>query len=500
LTSTLRHRFARILAGVVCAVSCTAARLEATAFQVTFSPTVSGKSFEGRVYVFLSAREMDGPPPGPNWFKPDPLFARDVKDWRPGQALVIDDQALGFPMPLRKVPAGSYWALAVMDFNRGEQSFSAAAGNGYSKPLRVQIDPGAPKPIDLRIDQVVPSRKFSESASVKLVDIESKLLSQFHGRSTHLRATVVLPASYERSPRKRYPVIYEIPGFGGNHLMVQHLPARSTDVAGSEMLHVMLDPSCALGHHVFADSANNGPCGRALIEELIPQIEKQFRAIAAPGARFLTGHSSGGWSSLWLQVTYPDFFGGVWSTSPDPVDFRDFQRINIYDPRSNFFTDEAGKARPIARMNGKPVLFYKPFSDMEVVMGHGGQLSSFEAVFSPRGADGRPKQLWNRSSGQIDPQVARSWEKYDIRLVLERNWSSLGPKLAGKLHVYTGSEDTFYLEGAVALLKESLARLGSDAVVEIIPGRNHGTLRDSAMRERIAKEMAAAFRRRQDAH
>jgi hypothetical protein len=194
-------------------------------------------------------------------------------------------------------------------------------------------------------------------------------------------------------------------------------------------------------------------------------------------------------------VTYPDFFGGVWSTSPDPVDFRDFQRINIYNSQSNFFADESGKPRPLARMNGKPVLFYKPFSDMEVVMGHGGQLSSFEAVFSPRGADGRPQQLWNRMTGRIDPQVARSWEKYDIRLVLERNWKTLGPKLAGKLHVYTGSEDTFYLEGAVALLKASLAKLGSDAVIEIVPGRDHGTLRDEAMRQRIAREIAAAFRR-----
>ena len=158
------------------------------------------------------------------------------------------------------------------------------------------------------------------------------------------------------------------------------------------MIYVMLDPNCRTGHHVFADSANNGPYGQALIEELIPHIETKFRALARPSARFLTGHSSGGWSSLWLQVTYPDFFGGIWSTAPDPVDFRDFQMIDLYAAGTNMFTDDKGQRRPIARSNGKPSLYYKPFSDMEDVMGRGGQLYSFEAVFSQRGPDGQPLQ------------------------------------------------------------------------------------------------------------
>jgi S-formylglutathione hydrolase FrmB len=226
---------------------------------------------------------------------------------------------------------------------------------------------------------------------------------------------------------------------------------------------------------------------------LIPEIERRYRALGKPAARLLTGHSSGGWSSLWLQVTYPDSFGGVWSTAPDPVDFRDFQRIDLYKEGVNMFTDEKGRDRPLARANRKPVLFYRAFSDMEVVMGHGGQLASFEAVFSERGPGGQPRRLWDRKTGAVDPAVARSWEKYDIRLVLERNWKTLGPKLAGKLHVYMGSEDTFYLEGATVLLKESLKKLGSDAVVEIFPGKNHGSLLDRKLRERIAREMAERF-------
>src|SRR4029079_6500527 len=164
---------------------------------------------------------------------------------------------------------------------------------------------------------------------------------------------------------------------------------------------------------------------------------------------------------------YPDFFGGVWSTAPDPVDFRDFQQINLYAPGVNMFTDEEGLPRPLARNGQRPTGFYKPFSDMEVVMGHGGQLQSFEAVFGAKGEDGKPVQLWDRQTGKVNGDVAKSWEPYDIRLRLERHWKELGPKLAGKLHVYMGSEDTFYLEGATILLKESLAKLGSDAVVEI---------------------------------
>jgi S-formylglutathione hydrolase FrmB len=259
-----------------------------------------------------------------------------------------------------------------------------------------------------------------------------------------------------------------------------------------DLIRVVLDPDCGTGHHVFADSATNGPRGKALVEEFIPYLEKTFSLVADPPARLLNGHSSGGWSSLWLQVTYPDFFGGTWSTSPDPVDFRDFQRIDIYAPGENMYRDRKGDRRPIARMGGQATIFYDSFSRMEEVIGHGGQLGSFEAVFSPVGTDGNPRKLWNRASGAIDPEVAKAWETYDIRLVLERGWPTLGPKLAGKIHVITGSLDTFYLEGAAQLLKVSLDALKSDAVVEIVPERDHSTILDSKLAERIDREIKAA--------
>jgi S-formylglutathione hydrolase FrmB len=341
---------------------------------------------------------------------------------------------------------------------------------------------------------VYEERPFKETDRVKLVDVESKLLTAFHKRPTRMRAGVILPESYAKEPARRYPVVYEIPGFSGTHHSALRQPASVTKRDGVEVLHVVLDPSCHHGHHVFADSANNGPVGRALIEELIPAIESKFRAVAKPEARLLTGHSSGGWSSLWLQVTYPDYFGGCWSTAPDPVDFRDFQRIDVYRPGENMFTDASGQKRPLARRGEKPVLWYRDFSDMEEVMGHGGQLASFEAVFSDRGADGKPRRLWDRKSGAIDPDVAKSWEKYDIRLVLERNWAALAPKLSGKVHVYMGDLDTFYLEGATRLLKESQARLKSNLVVELFPGKNHSNLMSTELRQRVSREMAARLR------
>jgi len=461
---------------------------------VTFDQKVTQVPFSGRVYVLLSKQPLKNLPRGPSWFKPEPLFARDVKDWKPGQPCVLGAEALGFPMALRELPKGSYYVQAVMDFDRDSPSFSAAEGNGYGEPVRLDLDASASGPVKLVIDQVYHAPRFQETKCVKLVDIESRLLSEFHGRPVRLRAGVVLPKSYAEDPPRHYPVVYEIPGFSGTHFMAHAAARDATEVAGVEMLYVVLDPSCRWGHHVFADSANNGPCGRALREELIPHIEQAFRGLGVPGARFLTGHSSGGWSSLWLQVAAPDFFGGTWSTAPDPVDFRDFQRVNIYKVGTNLFTDEAGAPRPLASKGGKVVLCYQPFSDMEAVMGHGGQLGSFEAVFSPRGTDGKPRQLWDRASGRIHPEVAKSWERYDIRLVLERNWKTLGPRLAGKIHVYMGADDNFYLDGATKLLKGALASLGSDAVVEVFPGRDHGTLLDRALRARIAKEMAEAFR------
>jgi S-formylglutathione hydrolase FrmB len=449
--------------------------------QLRFSEKAHAAPFTGRVFLLAARNPIKDAPPRQSWFKPFPFFAQDVGDWRPDEPLNLRPR-YAFPHTLDKLPLEQLYIQAVMDLDRGGQHSLTSPGNLYSKA--VLVDPKAPPagPLLLTLDQVIPERPFVETERVKLVEIDSKLLSRFHGKPMKMRAGVVLPKSISANAERRYPIVYEVPGFGGDHFGAFKAATRdATDVDGVDMIHVVLDPSCRLGHHVFADSDNNGPCGQALVDELIPAIEARFRAIGKPAGRFVTGHSSGGWSSLWLQVAYPATFGGVWSTAPDPVDFRDFQRIDLYAPKANTFVDAQGEKRPLARTGGKPSLYYQPFSDMEVVMGRGGQLFSFEAVFSPRGA--------------VDPKIAAHWRRYDIRLILEQHWPKLAPQLAGKLHIYMGAEDTFYLEGATRLLGEALKQLGSDAVVEIVPGRDHGTLMSAAMRQRIAREMAAAFRR-----
>lgn len=464
-------------------------------FQITMAPELRREAVTGRVYVMLGPANGPGEPRfGPNWFQPRPFFAVDAKGWKPGGPLTVGPDAIGFPGRLDTLAPGEYRAQAVVRLNTDTHRIGDGEGNAFGPAVTFTVGPdaAAPSTVVLKVDRLVPPRIFKETERVKLVDVPSPLLSAFHGRPIRHRAAVVLP---EGDPKARRGTLYVIPGFGGDHFGALGMASGRRSSFGRDLVRVLLDPDCGTGHHVFADSATNGPRGRALVEELIPHIEKTFPVITDPRARLLNGHSSGGWSSLWLQVAYPDVFGGTWSTSPDPVDFRDFQQIDLYARDANVFRDAAGARRPLARRGTRPMIWYDDFSKMEDVIGDGGQLHSFEAVFSPRGPDGRPRPLWDRATGAVDPITARAWEPYDVRLVLERNWKDLGPKLRGKLHVVTGGLDTFYLEGAVKLLKESLQALGSDAVVEIVPGRDHGTVLDAELLARFDREMNAAVAR-----
>ncbi len=462
-------------------------------FRLTLDESVRDRPFSGRVYVFLSKGSAE-PRQGPAWFNTEPFLSLDVENWAPGEDRELSSdnpRVLTYPRDFGPVSLSGYRAQAVARFNPWERVVGTGEGNGYSSIVTLN---GASASADLRINQVAPEQPFDETKWTKLFTVRSERLSRFYGRDTFLRASVLLPASYYDEPDRRYPSVFIIPGFGGTHRDgLRDRPVEEHNREGVEFLRVFLDATCPLGHHVFADSANNGPVGHALVEELIPAFEQEYRSVAEPRARFLTGHSSGGWSSLWLQITYPDYFGGTWSTSPDSVDFRDFQRVNVYRAGENLYVDPDGQRRPIARAQGRVVVWLDDFAWMEHVLGHGGQLHSFEAVFSPQGEDGRPRLIWDRETGEIDPEVARTWEQYDIRLILERNWSEVGPRLAGKLHIHMGDQDTFYLEGATVLLKATLEQLGSDAVVEIHRGRDHGTILTEQLRERMRREMTDAF-------
>ena len=314
-----------------------------------------------------------------------------------------------------------------------------------------------------------------------------------------MRAGVVLPPSYGKNTRERYPTVYAVHGYGGSHRTAWGRgPGLTKEMAEGktpEMIYVFLDGSWPMGHHEFADSVNNGPWGHALTSEFIPNLERKFRMDAVPRGRFLTGHSSGGWSTLWLQINYPDFFGGTWSTSPDPVDFRNFTGPDLTKAGQNAYRKADGTPFNLVRLRGRELWTFEEYARSERVLGpYGGQMASFEAVFSPRGQDGQPMPLFDRDTGRIDERVAKAWERYDISRLLRNNWKSLGPRLRGKLHIIVGTADTFHLEEAVYLLRDVLKDLGSDARVEFIEGRDHFDLYQGGLAERIAREMYAIAR------
>ncbi|MBI1190135.1 MAG: enterochelin esterase [Tepidisphaera sp.] len=445
-------------------------------FKVTFDKDAISKPYSGRVYVVLSIDSGEPRRRMGDWMHPGQVFALDVKDIVPGASVEIDQAGLAFPKSWVDAMGPNYRVQAVAKVDPDCPRPGDGAGDLYSDVVVASFaKEGGPLELTLKHANVPPA--FKETGRVKLFEMQSPSLSAFYGRPFTLRAGVVLPKDY--NPEHHYPAAYFITGFGGSHRsafglvgMLDHSPAAD------KCLMIVPDPTCGLGHSVFADSANNGPWGKALTEELIPAVEKKYHgpgegtARDATAKRYVFGISSGGWSSLWLQVAYPDVFDGVWSHCPDPVDFHDFQRIDLYAKGANMCKDEKGERRPLARQGGKVTIWYDDFVRQETVLGPGGQIHSFEAVFSPR-EDGRPRPLFDRATGDVDPVTSKAWEPYDINLKLTREWPALKQKLAGKLHIYAGGIDTFYLEGAVKRLKASLEKLGSDAEIRIVDGMPH---------------------------
>lgn len=325
-------------------------------------------------------------------------------------------------------------------------------------------------------------RPLPEIEGIELFQFQSDLLTEFWGRPMFIEAGVVLPPDHDVDSGSS-PVCYSIHGFGGSHrsAWTRGKQIRDQMSAGDypRMIYVFLNAQFSLGHHEFADSVNNGPWGQALTEEMIPALEEKYGAVGEPRGRFLTGHSSGGWSSLWLMVTYPEFFAATFSTAPDSVDFRDFTGINVYD-YDNAYVDPEGEDIQLVRRNGEWAMSIKGYVEREASRkSYGGQFQSFDAVFSPRGEDGRPQEMFDRETGEIDREVANAWKKYDIAMILRDNWETLGPKLKGKIRIYIGTQDTFRLEGAVKLLKHDLEALDSDAEILMVEGRDHGSLFNS---------------------
>lgn len=430
------------------------------------------------------------------------VAAMEVHDLAPGASVLIDADALAFPKGFSKLAAGDYDVQAVLDVNHDYNYSGRGAGDLVSDVTEVPFDSDAAVPTlqlthaltdapqPWSVPEQVPAQKRKQLAKdmqaahahSRPLDFTSPALTAFWGRPIHVQGWVLLPPGYDKNANAHYPTVYFTHGFGGNLAYLTYKAAGVwSDMSSGKtppMIWVFLDESSPTGTHEFADSVNNGPWGTALTTEVIPYLESRYRMDAKASGRFLTGHSSGGWATLWLQVRYPKIFGGTWSTSPDPSDFHDFTGPDLYAPDANVYTRPDGTPYPLVRMKGKVIATFKQFAQLERVLGsYGGQMASFDWVFSPRGADGRPQQMFDRETGKVNPEVVRYWgDHYDIAYRIETQWPRLKPDLDGKIHLIVGTADTFYLDGAAHKLKALLDKVGAHAEVQFLPGKTHGDL------------------------
>jgi len=459
-------------------------------FRVTLGPQATAPA-SGRLLIFLTegtgAPEVDDNP-----FAPKPVYiaATEVTHLESGGSVDVDTDNLAYPEGFSQLKPGDYQAQAVLDVDH-TYNYSGRNSNDLISPVLAlkAWTPGSGSEPSLVLTDHAPERKRPSSltpaeeqaagAHAHLEEFVSPALRKFFGRPITMRAWVILPPGYEASGKERYPTVYWTHGFSATlpyaKLTGESIYTRMAQHKMPPMIWVMLDESWTTGTHEFADSVNNGPWGAALTGDFLPYLEAKYRMDGKVSGRFLEGHSSGGWATLQLQVNYPKIFGGTWSTSPDPSDFHDFTGVDLYAPHANVYHRPDGTAYPLVRDHGQVIATFEQFSKMERVLGdYGGQIASFEWVFSPRGGDGRPLKMFDRDSGDVDPAVVAYWrDHYDLAHKVETEWSTRGPGLRGKIHVYVGTADTFYLDGAAHKFDGVLKGLNAGAHFTYIDGRTH---------------------------
>jgi hypothetical protein len=512
----VRKSHLSLLAAVLFAATSFAQQPQHLFFRVTLGPQIAAPA-SGRLLIFVApgtgAKEVDM-----NQFEPSQVYvtAKEVPYLKPGEAIDVDTDDLAFPSGFSSIKPGDYQAQAVLDVNHSYTYGGRSEGDLISDVVTFKTwTPGEGSEPSLVLADKVPARqapKLPLSPEIQKAaddhtqpaDFISPLLTKFSGRETHIRGWVILPPAYSDS-KEKYPTVYWTHGFGGNFIYAkaqgQMIYARMVEGKMPPMIWVMLDESLATGTHEFADSVNNGPWGAALTTEFIPSLESKYRMDAKVSGRFLEGHSSGGWATLQLQVNYPKIFGGTWSTSPDPSDFHNFSQVDLYAPHANLYRKPDGSAYPIVRDHEKVLATMEELAKQERVLGdYGGQLASFEWVFSPRGADGRPLKMFNRDTGDVDPSVIAYWhDNYDLANIVSTDWATRGKDLKGKIHLIVGTADTFYLDGAAHKFEAILKGLNADPHFTYVDNRTHFDLYKEgddrmALFDKISGEMYAVAR------
>jgi hypothetical protein len=484
-------------------------------FSVSFSKERSAQPLDGRVFVLLSTDPSQEPRMQIDLsVKTQILFGVDVDGLAPGHPIVVsNDNAYGYPTRhLRDVPAGEYYVQALLHryetfhrsdghtvklpMDRGEgQHWNIAPGNLYSKPQKITLG-GNAAAISILLDQEIPAIEAPKDTKfIRHITIQSALLTKFWGRPMYIGAAILVPDGFDEHPQSHFPVmVFEdhfVHDFDG---LRTEPPDPNLKPDYSERFHisdynriqqeeaykfykqwtapnfprylvVKLQHANPYYDDSYAvNSANLGPYGDAIETELIPAIEKQFRGIGQGWARFLYGGSTGGWESIAVQMFYPDHYNGAFIACPDPVDFRAYTHVNIYDEKNAFYHEgpHTRVAQPGMRNYlGQTLVSIEGINQYELALGShsrsGEQFDIWQAVYSPAGADGYPAPIFNKETGEIDHQVAAYWkEHYDLGAILRRDWPTLGPKLQGKLHIYCGSADNYFLNDAVYLVEDFL--------------------------------------------
>jgi hypothetical protein len=482
-------------------------------FEITFPASLDKGPIDGRLLLLISTSTEGEPRFQINEdLNTQQVFGVDVDGWKPGEAKMMDQAAYGYPRrSLADVPAGEYTVQALLHryetfkradghtvklpMDRGEgQQWNSAPGNLYSTPRRMRID--AHTPISIALDKVIPPiEPPRDTKYIKHIKIQSERLTKFWGRPMHLGAHVLLPEGFDSHPEARYPLVIfhgHFPAnFGGfreqppdpnlkpdynqrfkisgyNRIVQEHAHQFYKEWTGPNFPRfIIIEIQHANPYYddsYAVNSANLGPYGDAITYELIPEIEKRFRGIGQGWARFLYGGSTGGWEAMAVQVFYPEEYNGSWAACPDPIDFRAYTVVNIYEHENAYYADSKWKRMPRpGKRNylGELSATVEDMNHMELALGtnsrSGGQWDIWQAVYSPVGSDGYPKPIWDKLTGKIDRSVAEYWrENYDLVHILKRDWAKLGPRLAGKINIYVGEADNFFLNNAVYLAEDFL--------------------------------------------